>query len=108
MIRNRRHPFGALWDELGQVQDEFTKWFGRAARSPSAPTLSVWEDEVAVYAEADLPGLDPAKIEVTVTDGNQLTVARSARSGSSSAPSPCRPWSTPTGSRRSTSTGSCG
>jgi HSP20 family protein len=74
MIRNRRHPFGVLWDELGQVQDEFTKWFGRAARGPSAPTLSVWEDEVAVYAEADLPGLDPAKIEVTVTDGNQLTV----------------------------------
>ena len=34
----------------------------------------VWEDENAVYAEADLPGLDPSKIEVTVNEGNQLTV----------------------------------
>src|SRR4029079_5092018 len=36
--------------------------------------LSVWEDENAVHAEADLPGVDPAKLEITVTEGNQLTV----------------------------------
>ena len=28
MTRNRRHPFGALWQEFNQVQDEFAKWFG--------------------------------------------------------------------------------
>ena len=74
MIGNRRHPLGALWQELNQVQDEFTKWFGRATRGPAAPALNVWEDQNAVYAEADLPGFDPAKLEVTVTEGNQLTV----------------------------------
>jgi len=73
MIRNR-HPLGALWQEINQVQDEFTKWFGRTARSPATPAINVWEDEQAVHAEADLPGLDPAKIEITVTDGNQLSV----------------------------------
>lgn len=73
MMRNR-HPLGALWQEFNQVQDEFTKWFGRAARGPAGPAINVWEDEQAVHAEADLPGLDAAKIEVTVTEGNQLTL----------------------------------
>ena len=74
MMRNRQNPLGVLWNELNQVQDEGTKWCGRATRGPGAPAISVWEDDQAVHAEADLPGLDPAKIEVTVTDGNQLTV----------------------------------
>ena len=72
-VRNRI-PLGALWQEINDVQDEFNKWFGRGARNPSAPALNVWEDENAVHAEADLPGLDPAKIEITVNEGNQLTV----------------------------------
>jgi HSP20 family protein len=74
MIVRNRSPFGALWQELNQVQDEFNKWFARGARGPAAPAIAVWEDENAVHAEADLPGLDPAKIEVTVNEGNQLTI----------------------------------
>jgi HSP20 family protein len=74
MTTNRRHPFGALWQEFNQVQDEFAKWLGRASGGGAAPQLSVWEDDNAVYAEADLPGIDPAKLEVTVTEGNQLSV----------------------------------
>jgi HSP20 family protein len=74
MTRNRRSPFGNLWQEFNQVQDEFAKWFNRAANTVAAPALSVWEDEHAVYAETDLPGVDPAKIDVTITEGNQLTV----------------------------------
>ena len=74
MIVRNRNPFGALWQEINQVQVEFNKWFGKGARGPAAPALSVWEDENAVHAEADLPGLDPAKIEVTVNEGNQLTI----------------------------------
>ena len=74
MATNRRHPFGALWQEFNQVQDEFAKWLGRAGGEAAGPALSVWEDDHAVYADADLPGVDPAKLEVTVTEGNQLTV----------------------------------
>jgi HSP20 family protein len=74
MIVRNRNPFGVLWQEINQVQDEFNKWFARGARGPAAPALTLWEDENAVHAEADLPGLDPAKIEVTVNEGNQLTI----------------------------------
>lgn len=73
MILNRRHPLGALWHEFNQVQDEFAKWFGRPA-VPTNPLLSVWEDENAVFAAVDLPGIDPAKLDVTVNEGNELTV----------------------------------
>jgi HSP20 family protein len=74
MILNRRHPLGALWHEFNQVQDEFARWFGRSAGGPSDPPLNTWEDENALYTEVDLPGIDPAKLEVTVNEGNQLTV----------------------------------
>jgi HSP20 family protein len=74
MILNRRHPLGTLWREINQVQDEFAKWFGQATASPAGPVMIVWEDENAVFAEIDLPGIDPAKLDVTVTEGNQLTV----------------------------------
>jgi len=75
MTRNRQHPFGALWNELNQAQDEFARWVNRLSGTPATgPELSVWEDEQAVYAEADLPGIDPAKLEITITGGNQLAV----------------------------------
>jgi HSP20 family protein len=74
MILNRRHPLGTLWREFNQVQDEFAKWFGQSVASPNGPVLNVWEDENSVFAEVDLPGIDPAKLEITVTEGNQLTI----------------------------------
>ncbi len=74
MIVNRRHPLGALWHEINQVQDEFSKWFGRATTPQSSPQFSVWEAESVVYAEADLPGVDPSQLDVTITEGNQLSV----------------------------------
>jgi HSP20 family protein len=75
MLNNRRHPLvGNIWREFNQVQDEFAKWFGRSVAAPSDPQMNVWEDENAVYAEVDLPGVDSAKLEITVTEGNQLSV----------------------------------
>ena len=74
MSQTRRHPLGTLWNEFNQVQDDFAKWLGRATTVSTAPQLTVWEDEQAVYAEADLPGVDSSKLEVTVTEGNQLTI----------------------------------
>jgi len=74
MLINRRHPLGSLWREINQAQDEFTKWFGKTIANPTDPLLNIWQDENAVYAEIDLPGIDPAKVEITITEGNQLTV----------------------------------
>lgn len=76
MTRNRQHPFGTLWNELHQAQDEFARWVNRLSGgvAVTGPELNVWEDEHTVFAEADLPGIDPAKLEITITGGNQLTV----------------------------------
>jgi len=60
------------------LQEEFARLFGRGGFARPAggpvPLLNVWEDEHGLYVEADLPGVDPAKLDVTVTEGNQLTV----------------------------------
>jgi len=75
-----RNPFGYLWTEVNQMQDEFNRLFGRFGRfaapavGGAGPLVNVWEDENALYAEADLPGLDPATLDVFVTEGNQLTI----------------------------------
>jgi len=78
MNRVRRNPFGVLFGEMDAMQDEFARLFGRLSATPAAagavPLLNVWEDEHGLYAEADLPGIDPAKLDVTVTEGNQLTI----------------------------------
>ncbi|MFO0797829.1 MAG: Hsp20/alpha crystallin family protein [Gemmataceae bacterium] len=73
-----RNPFNALFNEVTTVQDEVARLFGRvnpfATTAPGGPPLNVWEDDHALYVEVDLPGLDPAALDVTVTEGNQLTV----------------------------------
>jgi len=75
MTLTRRLPFGALWNEFHQVQDDLAKFVGRMNQTrETLPLLNVWEDQNTVFAEADLPGIDPANLEVTVTEGNQLTV----------------------------------
>jgi len=46
--------------------------FGMLGRRPF-PAVNTWEDETAVYAEAELPGLAMGDIEVTVM-GDELTI----------------------------------
>jgi HSP20 family protein len=73
-----RNPFNALFSDVTAVQDEMARLFNRATAPVTAAVvgvpLNVWEDEQALYVEADLPGLDPATIDVTVTEGTHLTV----------------------------------
>lgn len=79
MIRNPRDPFGFFLNEANQLQEEFNRLFGRRSSfappvGRAGPLVNVWEDDNALYAEADLPGLDPATLDVFVTEGNQLTI----------------------------------
>jgi HSP20 family protein len=79
MLTMRRESFD-LWNEMARFQDELNRVFGRYAPGSAAPTLgagplvNVWEDDDAFHAEIDLPGLNLEKLEVFVTEGNQLTV----------------------------------
>lgn len=80
MNRVRRNPFGVLFNEVNAVQEEFARLFGRvspfatAEQGATGPLLNLWEDEQALYVDADIPGIDPTKLDVTVTEGNQLTI----------------------------------
>jgi len=74
----RRDPFNELVGEFNRVQDELNRLFGLRATGAGAvggPPLNLWADEHNVYAEVDLPAFDPDKLDVTVTEGNRLTVA---------------------------------
>ncbi len=74
MMTARRDPFSELWAEFNRVSNEVNQMF--AARTPAGGLpVRLWADEHNLYAELDLPAVDPAKLEVTVTEGTQLTVA---------------------------------
>lgn len=81
MTQNRRNPLGELWFEVNRAQEEFSKLFGRLTSfsrpegGVGVPLVNVWEDENTVYAELDLPDVDPAKLDVSVNEGNRLTVS---------------------------------
>lgn len=76
MVNVRRDPFGDIWAEFNRVSDEVNRLFGpgRGPTPGGGPALNLWADEQNLYAEADLPDLDPAKLDVTVTEGNTLTI----------------------------------
>jgi HSP20 family protein len=79
MTNTRRDTFSEVWGEMNRFQDELNRFFGRFSKGSrvaagTAPLLNVWEDEHSLYAEADLPDLNVEKLEVFVTEGNQLTV----------------------------------
>lgn len=71
--------FHDLFHEMGRFQDEFNRLFRRAGITNErfagvGPALNVWADEHTVFAEIELPGIDPAKLDVSVTEGNHLTI----------------------------------
>src|SRR4051812_32394267 len=72
MTSFRRDPLAQLLGEFDRVQRDVTGFF-------TAPTAglpaALWQDDNAVYAEIDLPGIDPARLDVTVAEGTRLTVA---------------------------------
>jgi HSP20 family protein len=69
-----------ILNEMTAVGDEFAHMFGRLSGQgggqPEAATfpLNVWQDENAIYVEGDLPGVDRATLDVTVTEGDKLTI----------------------------------
>jgi HSP20 family protein len=77
--------FNTLWREMEGFRNEVDRVFGRNGQPAGAatPALNVWEDESAFYLETDLPGVTADAVDVTVTEGNRVTV-----SGQRNAPEP--------------------
>lgn len=85
ILRNNHKTW---WDDFPWTPDEMSRWmqnefnrmFAPFAKlsgrllSAATPALNVWEDDHNLYAEADLPGLNPESVEVFVTEGNKLTI----------------------------------
>jgi len=75
MFPFRRDPFGDLMTEFGRVSDEVNRLFGsRHAAEVAGPFLNLWADEHNVYVEVDLPAIDTAKLDISIAEGNQLTI----------------------------------
>jgi len=69
-----RDPFGELVHEFNRVHDEVNRLFGYRFANGGLP-VNLWADDHNLYVEADLPAMDPAKLDVSVTEGNKLTIS---------------------------------
>jgi len=73
-----------MW--TNRIFDEMDRLFGptgfdapaRASAAPYPP-LNVWEDGDNLYVEAEVPGLGRDQIDVSVSDGDTLTIAGERR-----------------------------
>jgi HSP20 family protein len=74
MIRMLRNPIDSFVEDVNLMNDGFAKLFARNGQPVAVPGVDVWQDAEAVYAELDLPGVNPADLDVTVTEGNVLTI----------------------------------
>jgi len=83
MLVSRCQSFS--WSPLRELQEEMNRgemnWvcgrFGAEtgpALADSYPPVNVWGDDDKVYAEAELPGMQLDRLEIYVTEANQLTI----------------------------------
>jgi HSP20 family protein len=68
MLANR------IFDEMNRLFDA-VGYDPTPARVVAYPPMNLWEDDDHFYAEAEMPGLKLDEIQITVTEGDQLTIA---------------------------------
>jgi HSP20 family protein len=58
------------WQELNQIQQEMSQLFGRRTSAGNHvsvyPPVNLWSDEASLVLTAELPGIDPEKLDLTV------------------------------------------
>jgi len=66
------------WQELDQIHQEMSRLFGRrqtASKQPTQfPAVNVWADDASLVLTAEIPGMDPEQIDVTVHP-NSITLS---------------------------------
>lgn len=74
----RVRRFSDMVPEILQLQREMNRLFSDAGhKSPAQfPAVNIWEKDGAAVVAAELPGLDPEKLDITIT-GENLTIAGS-------------------------------
>jgi len=76
--------YGNAWNEMERLQREMNRLFepfsgGRPAESGDFPNVNVWTSDDDALLTAELPGVDPKEIEVTVK--NRTVTIRGERKG---------------------------
>jgi len=73
-----RLTMNPVWRSLHDMQHEMNRLFDRYGNHAfglvESPALNLWEENDALYLEAELPGLALEDLEIFVTGHNQLTV----------------------------------
>lgn len=68
------------WQELDQIQKEMSRLFGRRMAQPSVPVgypaVNLWADDHSLVLTAEIPGLNPDEIDITV---NRNTIILSGK-----------------------------
>jgi HSP20 family protein len=80
VTRARRDPW-SMFDELESLREEMDKAFAgwgldrtRPTRAAGYPPVNVWASKEGLVVDAELPGVDPRNVEITV-EGDELTIA---------------------------------
>lgn len=67
-------PISPITPMLDQMLATLSRDDSRLNSTRGFPALNVWEDEKAIHVEAELPGIDPDKIDLKV-HGDVLTLS---------------------------------
>lgn len=64
-------PIAAMWEtdpfaEMQRLQREVNRLFSHAQAESDYPAVNVWANDHEVVLTAEIPGVDPAKVELTV------------------------------------------
>lgn len=63
-----------LRDEMDRLISDFDPRTAAPAFAQSYPPLNVWEDDNSVHVEAELPGMQLDKLDIYISEGNQLSI----------------------------------
>lgn len=64
--------YGSMWNEMDRLQREMNRLFepfaGKGRGPNEFPAVNIWTGEDEALLTAEIPGVDPANIEVTVKE----------------------------------------
>jgi HSP20 family protein len=75
----RRYRIPTVWHEMDRLQSEMNRLFevyypNRLRQAPAYPALNVWTSDEALNVTAEVPGVSPDDIEISVV-GDTLTLS---------------------------------
>jgi HSP20 family protein len=80
----RRYTVPPMWEELDRVQREMSRWMRSASpergrASAAFPAINAWTSDDEEVVTAELPGVDPDQIDLSVSN-DMLTISGESKS----------------------------